>query len=86
MVAHAVSDPQVLHDDTTSHIEEVRRRTFLELESEEPELPFDHDEWHELHDDDNAAGARLSRILTSLFFYSCMIMLVVAWWTWRSSQ
>lgn len=85
MVTHEVADTH-LFDEDTSHIEESRRRTFLELESDEPELPFDHDEWHELHDEDNAAGTRLSKILASLFFYSCMIMLVVAWWTWRSGQ
>lgn len=86
MTAHEVAETEKLDEDKTSHSEEPRRRTFLELESAEPELPFDHAEWHELHEEDNAAGSRLSRTLASLFFYSCMIMLVVAWWTWRSSQ
>lgn len=86
MVVHEIADPELLDEDKTSHIEETRRRTFLELESDEAELPFDHDEWHELHVEDNAAGVRVSRILSSLFFYSCMIMLFVAWWTWRSGQ
>lgn len=85
MVTHEVAEIH-LPDEDMSYIEESRRRTFLELETDEPELPFDHDEWHELHDEDNAAGTRLSKILASLFFYSCMIMLVVAWWTWRSGQ
>ena len=75
-----------IDDDETSHSEELRRRTFLELETEEPELPFDHDEWHRLHDDDNAAGGRLAKILASLFFYTCVVMLLVAWWTFRSAD
>jgi hypothetical protein len=87
MLVHEIAD-ETSHDveDETSHVEETRRRTFLELESAEPELPFDHDEWHQFHDEDNAAGARVGKILGSLFLYTCVVMLLVAWWTFRSAD
>lgn len=86
MVVQDFDRAHVYEEEATTHIEEPRRRTVLELETEDPEVPFDHDEWHKLHEEDNAAGARISRILSSLFLYSCVIMVIVFWWTWQTSH
>jgi|GEM_PF-2745448 len=55
-------------------------------EDHPPAAPFDSDDVRSFQEDDSTAASVIGKMLVAFFFYSLIVMAIVAWWAYAVTQ
>lgn len=86
MSIHEIADPTLeLPTEAIRNVVEDRDENESGVATQEHhEISFSDEELEQFKADDAAAGRAIGKILSTLFIYTAIIMLIVIWWTLKT--